>query len=60
MLEGAAVRAHSMQYFPSYHDLKWRVSMDNHFSDMKSSVSQGGTSNDKVEYFLNRLTVYIR
>lgn len=46
MLEGAAVGSHSIQSFPLYHDLKWRVGMDIHISDIKSFVSQGGTKND--------------
>lgn len=43
MLKGAAVGSHSMQYFPSDHDLKWRAGMDIRFANMKSFVSQGRT-----------------
>lgn len=43
MFKGAAVGSHSMQYFPSDHDLKWRAGMDIHFANMKSSVSQEKT-----------------
>lgn len=60
MLEGAAVGSHSIQSFLLYHDLKWRVGTDIHFSDIKSFVNQGDTKNYKVEYFINWLTAFIR
>lgn len=54
MLEGAAVGSHFIQSFPLYHDLKWRVVMDIHFSDIKSSMTQGVPQNDSK--ILSKLT----